>query len=337
LLVDQLLYDELFLEIISNNPNLENIKRFLMSSDITDPTQVAFEAVGVLACPVITKLSILQSHQLKKSKFSASNFVQSFSSKNRKLLLLAHEWLNRLLPHIVTKRFRVHYGSFFEWERGSERMSHRRPPGHKFGVPYLGKDTPSPKSEFGHVDIVIGFTIFTYLYDGLTEQEMQQLLTLLQRKAQTETGNPKDRPSCQQFDGWAHRILKVEPTTSVNGINPAHLRLLSIDPHNKNSLSLLAKTFGGDREVIYYYLNECVFNGMTTPTEKLSAGAHEVGSNMLFNFRLGFSGTPNSESLPLQLECVPDRGTNGQILVWGPHVWVLFDTSVTNHPKRFLL
>ena len=34
-------------------------------------------------------------------------------------------------------------------------------------VPFVGKDVPSPKSEFSHPDVLIGLTALAYRYQGL--------------------------------------------------------------------------------------------------------------------------------------------------------------------------
>ena len=39
-------------------------------------------------------------------------------------------------------------------------------------VPFLGKDVPSSASEFAHPDVVIGFTILAYRYEGMRDSDV---------------------------------------------------------------------------------------------------------------------------------------------------------------------
>jgi hypothetical protein len=49
-------------------------------------------------------------------------------------------------------------------------------------VPFVGKDVPSPASEFAHPDVVIGMTVLAYRYEGLRWGDFQ----LVRRRAVLE-------------------------------------------------------------------------------------------------------------------------------------------------------
>ena len=68
-------------------------------------------------------------------------------------------------------------------------------------------------------------------------------------------------------------------------------------------------------DVIHYYLREIVFpRTMHQQRTKISASGQELGSEILFGRRLGFSGTP-SNLLPTQIApCHFEKGSEGKIL-----------------------
>lgn len=59
------------------------------------------------------------------------------------------------------KRWRVNYG-----------LDPTRRPPTKLAVPYRAKDSPSPRSEFSHPDVIICLTAITYYYHGLDDENL---------------------------------------------------------------------------------------------------------------------------------------------------------------------
>ena len=49
-------------------------------------------------------------------------------------------------------------------------------------VPFVGKDVPSRASEFSHPDVVIGFSILAYRYEGLRRDDFRTLLRALRER-----------------------------------------------------------------------------------------------------------------------------------------------------------
>ena len=80
-------------------------------------------------------------------------------------------------------------------------------------------------------------------------------------------------------------------------------------------MKALFKLLAHEPEVIHYYLKEIVFpRTMRIQRVKISASGQELGSEMLFGRRLGFSGTP-SNLLPTKIApCHFERGSEGKIL-----------------------
>jgi hypothetical protein len=74
------------------------------------------------------------------------------------------------------------------------------------------------------------------------------------------------------------------------------------------------------------YLNDIIFPEVLAHQGlKLSACGQELGGDMLFGRRIGFSGTP-SDILPLELgSCQYERGSDGRV------VHYLTSTSIVQH------
>ena len=68
-------------------------------------------------------------------------------------------------------------------------------------------------------------------------------------------------------------------------------------------------------ELVHYYLDQMVFPATLQHQEtKISASGQELGGDILFPRRVGFSGTP-SDLLPLELgKCGYEKGSEGSIL-----------------------
>lgn len=68
-------------------------------------------------------------------------------------------------------------------------------------------------------------------------------------------------------------------------------------------------------DVIHWYLNEFIFPAyMRHQVIKLSASGQELGGDMLFSRRIGFSGTP-SDLLPIELgRCGYEKGSDGKMM-----------------------
>jgi hypothetical protein len=92
---------------------------------------------------------------------------------------------------------------------------------------------------------------------------------------------------------------------------PLHLLDLKDDQHMSVTYNLLRNI----PPVIKYYLDSFVFPlVMEHHHEKISASGQDLGGEMLFGRRVGFSGTP-SDLLPEELgQCHYDEGVDGQIL-----------------------
>lgn len=69
-------------------------------------------------------------------------------------------------------------------------------------VPFLGKDTPSPASEFSHPDVLIGLSILAYRYQGLRYEDFYCLLEDQLGRQEGGYGPPSARPAAKEFADW---------------------------------------------------------------------------------------------------------------------------------------
>ena len=110
------------------------------------------------------------------------------------LLNLAHTWLHSVLPHVLCKVTRVHYGLLPEAMKNSNDTPQAR---RLLAVPFVGKDVPSHAAEFSHPDALIGLTVLAYRHEGLRKSDFRGLLNLLLEAMEQEGGPYRERPTCR--------------------------------------------------------------------------------------------------------------------------------------------
>jgi hypothetical protein len=88
-----------------------------------------------------------------------------------------------------------------------------------------------------------------------------------------------------------------------------------IDKKDKEQFSVLYPLLFKLPHAVMYYLNEIIFPEMLAHQGlKLSTCGQELGGDMIFARRIGFSGTP-SDILPLELgSCQYERGSDGKVV-----------------------
>ena len=271
------------------------------------------------------------------------------NDEGMKLLNLTSHWLRSLLPFVLGKINRVSFGLLSPSDL--RRLSDSRTPLSRrlCAVPFIGKDVPSRASEFSQPDVVIGLTILAYRYEGLRSNDFVTIIRLLREVMASETGPYEKRPACRMFTRWVRlagarvrgqrgsnggeaRLAKAhqperseaqlfdllfETTDAANSkmnyneIWPLH----SLDVQDKEQLQVLFRLLRKLPQVSLHYLHSHVFP--TTCAHqglKLSACGQELGGDLIFGTRLGFSGTP-SELLPLELgTCHYERESDGKMI-----------------------
>lgn len=256
--------------------------------------------------------------------------LPSFSLK---LLNLAHDWLYRLLPHVLAKIDRVNFGLLQPGDLSLTAGADTIPFSRKMmAVPFVAKDVPSRSSEFAHPDVVIGLTILAFRYEGLRTKDVKELLTQLKQDFARQAGPKEHRPAAKLYKQWlqlsaedheAHPTSPHDDRSSAFAHIPSHnvaferagVPLSQLQVTDRAQVLALHQLLHRVPEVVHYYLCSCIFpRTMNFQSLKISACGHELGSSMLFTKRIGFSGTP-SNLLPLDLgECFYEPGSDGRVL-----------------------
>jgi len=281
--------------------------------------------------------SILESVNAKKSIDSPQKATKSGASVNDtkaiELLHLGRIWLTQLLPHCLSKRSRIDFGLIQDadvqrWvdekekndldsktreEKDIWRKIPMTPSRKLLAIPFSGKDVPSRMAEFSNPDISIGLTVLAYMYEGMRQRDVTDLVAHQSRALSNQAGPMEHR------DAWLRFQSCVDEAMERYAGEPLEILPLDIfqttDEKQIKSLTQVASKASG---MIYDYLQHVVFpmtNGpMWFESRKLQASGIDVGGNMLFDRVLGFSGTP-SRLLPTSLgECQFESGSEAKIV-----------------------
>ena len=276
------------------------------------------------------------------TKETLADIKKSCSADGLKILNLANTLISSILPHVLGKINRVSFGLLDD----DYLDSHKADPVSRklLAIPFIGKDVPSGKSEFSHPDVVIMLSISSYRYEGLRKQDFREFLRTIVSTVAREVGKIAERPSSIRWQQWIRlaggrvrgisnnhgvdkgdtRVLpnKFHPSDSpidkppvdediLNSIWPLHL----IDFKDRDQFEVLYKLLGKLPQVLEWYLTNIVFPvTMRFQQQRLSSCGQELGGDLVFKRRLGFSGTP-SNLLPVEFgTCCFEKGDDGKIL-----------------------
>ena len=269
--------------------------------------------IGAVKVPVNVLLDYLQGHKIEEHRAAIE---EGLLPESKKLLNLASNWIRSLLPHVISKINRVSYGilgpadlSFIDIEKTPRSRL-------LMAVPFIGKDVPSRSSEFAHPDALIGLTILAYRYEGVRKSDLLSIVSQLKRDYSQQIGPRDQRPASILFQYWLSLCKTNLKGSSGNNISyQAVLPLALFQPSDQNQLTELFNMVRYLPQLIHYYLAQHIFPSCMNFQEiKLSACGHELGSNILFEKRIGFSGTP-SNLLPVDLgKCEYEPGSDGSII-----------------------
>ncbi|KAG5659563.1 hypothetical protein KAF25_002122 [Fusarium avenaceum] len=207
-----------------------------------------------------------------------------------RILLLRGLFAGGILAFVLgQKRWRVNYG-----------IDPHRQTGTKLAVPFRAKDSPTPRSEFSHPDVVITLTCLSYYYGGLDEEALFFAFRLLTKSDNART----------EYHEWTRTAPTLPPPfKTLEGVNlrdRAQFRD-EIYPHLRYS-----------KLAIDYYLSQLVFSREAKEfPHKLSASGWDL-AKIKDNPTTGFSGTNDSRYvLPTdikQLDLPEQKHTNALVL-----------------------
>ncbi|CAH0766046.1 unnamed protein product [Bemisia tabaci] len=210
-------------------------------------------------------------------------------------LLIAKGWLSHgILFHVFNAKYRVRYGLNLP---------------KIIAIPFLGKDTPSLRSEFSHPDVMLGFTIISYLYEGLNPAQMQETLNKLRSKFSLPVADAHLQSWSDAGRAWIETQTDEFPPLLLTSLQYVYLE-------NKQCLEQVHKFLSGNSMAIFFYLDEFVFlEEAMQYLKKISANAHSLVG---YNAALGFSGTDDRKiTMPFEIKSLcssTQKGTNGKLL-----------------------
>ncbi|KAI0477366.1 hypothetical protein GGR56DRAFT_636982 [Xylariaceae sp. FL0804] len=213
-----------------------------------------------------------------------------FSDSSRlSILLLRGLFAGGVLAFALgQKRWRVNYG-----------LATRTPPT-MLAVPYRAKDSPAPRSEFSHPDVVIVLTCLSYYYGGLSTEDMFTTVEQLQLSDQSN----------EIFSEW----VRASPS-----LPDAFRQLSGINLKDKSQcIGSVFPALRRSKPVVDYYLDKVVFpKEMMEFPQKLSASGWDLAKTKSHPVT-GFSGTCDSKYvLPLDvahLDLPKQMHTNAMVL-----------------------
>lgn len=167
-------------------------------------------------------------------------------------------------------------------------------------MPFRAKDSPLPRSEFSHLDVVIILTCLSYYYKGLQDEELFEALGLLVRSDNADL----------EYQAWVETAPELAlPFKRLTGINIRDRAQCINDIFPKLRFS---------KGAIDYFLSRLVFAKESRDfPHKLSASGWDLGKKKA-NPTTGFSGTNDTRYvLPIdikQLNLPEQNHTNALVL-----------------------
>lgn len=180
---------------------------------------------------------------------------------------LAYAHLLIFLPHSLEKIHGVEFGR-------------AKDPFHRpFAVPYLGKERPSKRGEFGHLDVMLDLTARLYYLEGLTVSQFTDWLLRFKGLYINHIGiNQEVIPN-----SWVGQMLQV----FEEGFDPR-----KVDFSNHEELDALFKTCAKNPLIVGDYLKEILLPSYKQENQKISSTPSDLGDDLLFKKVITMSGTP---------------------------------------------
>ena len=161
--------------------------------------------------------------------------------------------------------------------------------------------------------MLIGLTILAFRYGGLRLEDMKTLIKALQDKMNAQAGPFSERPARVRFTEWVAEARRDRDRADKEEIEVLELELFQ--PEDGGQMGCAMEMLSKHAPVILYFLKQMVFpRVMKKQVVKLQASGVDLGGDMIFGTRLGFSGTP-SDLLPDSLKpCNFEAGSEAQVV-----------------------
>ena len=246
--------------------------------------------------PMLAVLLVIHVHDLlKKDELSAHK------------LIMAKEWLNTILPHVLQMRLNIQFGRYFDkiqdLNKNIKKIYYAN---RKLVVPYTGKDNPNKRAEYQNPDIVIALTCLCYFYSGLLEEEFNELISHLQDEMEREGATPLyHRRAVVLFRQWQKEAKLPHP-----------IELHQLDLSQTSLATSLYQALRQYIPLVSYYLDHLVFPPhLKVFLEKMYSNGYDLAS-MLIDVTKGFSATIEHSRLilPENISIRSKQGIDGMML-----------------------
>ena len=193
-----------------------------------------------------------------------------------------------VLQHCLGKRHRVDYGV----DNGIARKEGRS----RLGVPFVACDVPSERSEFAHPNCALLFTLLSYQFDGLSEEQVSQAMKTLSSMGEAV----KERNYNLWFLTAKEDVLTEEEAAKIDCFH-------KIDPDVSDRIQarLLHKAYANNVDMIFFWLRHCMLEDETTvfPARLKTSAFHLPRHPSWRAAAVGFSGTNDDHRLlPTQVK-----------------------------------
>ncbi|KAK2038276.1 hypothetical protein LZ31DRAFT_479197 [Colletotrichum somersetense] len=208
-----------------------------------------------------------------------SSRLWSGPTKNTLYLLRGLIALQVLAFVFCQKRWKVNFG-----------LASNRYPSTRLAVPYRAKDSPSPRSEFSHPDVIVTLTSLSYYYGGLTDRDMFLSFHHLVRSDQAD----------MEYGCWVEDSDRLPHAFhQLSGVNLED---------RQQCIEQVFPCLRYSKAAVDYFLEHIVFpKELKEFPRKLSASGWDIGEEKCHP-TTGFSGTNDSRAfLPLTVSQVEDR------------------------------
>ncbi|KAH6861099.1 hypothetical protein BKA58DRAFT_448898 [Alternaria rosae] len=248
----------------------------------------------------VTELKAHEIETVEQSKFWTETTKPA-------LLLLRGLFAGGVLNFVFSqKRYRVNFG-----------LDSSRTPTTRLAVPYRSKDSPSPRSEYSHPDVLILLSLLSWYYEGLGNEDLFDTLIHLLKSDQ----------GAIHFDEFV--------STASSSLPKAFRQLSGISIRDRHQCAM--EVFPGlrySKKAVDYFLSRLVFpKELKQFPSKLSASGWDLAIRKP-NPTTGFSGTNDTRHLlPLnmhQLDLPSQQHTNARVLSY----LLMNETSVAHLPPR---
>ena len=168
--------------------------------------------------------------------------------------------------------------------------------------------------------VIIGLTILAYRHEGMRLSDVVRVVNHCKESLLRELGPTHHRPSHVLYTSWLRNAAFArldsddasDARTALATLGCLHLQFIRVD--DEREMARVYAMLSKYAPCAMSMLQSLVFPAlMKHQAAKITASGADLGSSMLFDVRLGFSGTP-SDLLPRELgACNYEPGSQAKI------------------------